>query len=63
MKTFVPREPRTTEQLDLEARRARYVKNLIRDALDEDDVIATTALREIAWIFDFKSPDEAQTEV
>jgi hypothetical protein len=48
--TFTPREPRTDEALDLEARQRRYVDTLVREALDPDDVVARVALLEIAFV-------------
>jgi hypothetical protein len=48
--SFTPREPRTDEELDFEARQRRYVATLVREALDPDDVVATVALREIAYV-------------
>jgi hypothetical protein len=51
VKPFTPREPRTDEELELEARQRRFIKDLLADFLQtEDDVLSLVALRDIAWI-------------
>jgi hypothetical protein len=51
VKPFTPREPRTDEELILEARQRRFIKDLLADFLQtEDDVLSLIALRDIAWI-------------
>lgn len=54
--TFTPREPRTDGQLELEARTRRYIDQLMRDALDPDDVLSTVAFKEIAYLMEI-TPD------
>jgi hypothetical protein len=51
MRPFTPLEPKSTEQLELEARQRRYIEDLLADFFQkEDDVLSLVALREIAWI-------------